>query len=568
MTPGKRAPRLARARRASRGAVSVMAVMLIVSVAFVALLSIDVGHVFMRQRQLQNMVDMAALSGAQQLKLAADASQQGAAVLDTVRTIGSQNGYAAGTALGCASAASGGADAMTACLGVWDPAYNSAGDTVRHFNAAYDATRLSPNAVRVQATQTVPILFMIPGGRSRQLHAEAIASGSPPVAAFSLGSGLLSFSSANSMLSFLLRNSVSFSAVDWQGLVNANVTLDQLRLKLGVGTVQDLLNASLTLQQFDALVLGAVGKDALLSTALGSPPTTLGASGASAAIRLADLIDLGVLAPAASSAAEVGLNVAQLLIAGAQIANKNSALTVPLTVPLPPGLGGVSASLTVIQPPVMAVGPARKLSSSPVTWQTTAHSAQVDLKLAVQLSTGPVSSLLGAELNLPLHITAADATADLTQLQCAAAPADRRATLHVNTSLVTACLTDGCKGGEVTVGKASALTIPLLDLVAIDNPRNGSTAGSDVTLAPGGHTQVGTANPIGGVLSQVLALQVAAKVAGLTVLPPIDLGPVLAPVGTALDAFLPTLLGNLGLQLGTADLWMHNIDCNNAELVY
>ncbi len=49
------------------------------------------------------------------------------------------------------------------------------------------------------------------------------------------------------------------------------MTLDQLRLKLGVGTVSELLNARLTLQQFDALVLGAAGKDALLNTALGSP---------------------------------------------------------------------------------------------------------------------------------------------------------------------------------------------------------------------------------------------------------------------------------------------------------
>ncbi|MNF01350.1 hypothetical protein D3C80_2003280 [compost metagenome] len=49
---------------------------------------------------------------------------------------------------------------------------------------------------------------------------------------------------------------------------------------------------------------------------------------------------------------------------------------------------------------------------------------------------------------------------------------------------------------------------------------------------------------------------------------PIDLGPLLAPVGAALDALIPPLLASLGIQLGTADLWVHSIDCNNAELVY
>lgn len=563
MTSGRRRPS---ARQ--RGAVSTVAVILTVTLVFAALVSIDVGHVFFRQRQLQNMVDLAALSGAQQLKLATDAAAQGAGVLSTVQNIGSQNGYPSGIAMGCANVAAGGADAMTACLGVWDPAYTSGADTARHFNAAYDATRLSPNAVRVQATQTVPILFVFPGGKSRQLHAEAIASGSPPVAAFSLGSGLLAFNSANSLLGLLLGNSVNFSAADWQGLLDASVTLDQLRLKLGVGTVAELLNTRLTLQQFDALVLGAAGKDALLTTALGSPPTQLGLSGASANMTLAQLIDLGVLAPAASSAAEVGLNVANLLLAGAQLANGNAALTVPVTGTLPAGLGGLSVKLRVIQPPVMAVGPARKVGDSPATWQTTAHTSQVGLALGASVNTGVVN------LNVPLYVEAARADASLTSLQCAAAPADRRATLHVTPSLVNACLANaagtGCAGGAVKIGTVSLVLFPLLDVWAYDNPQQAAGAGTDVTLAPGGHAQIGSGDPVGGVLQNLLKLQLEARLLGSPYLG-VDLSivtPVLALLGTALDSVLVPLLGSLGLQLGTADLWLHNIDCNNAELVY
>ncbi|MGN5480341.1 pilus assembly protein TadG-related protein [Cupriavidus basilensis] len=80
----------------SEGAVSTMAVILTATVVFAALLSIDVGHVFFRQRQLQDMVDLAALSGAQQLKLATTATQQSAGVLGTVQNIGRQNGYPSG----------------------------------------------------------------------------------------------------------------------------------------------------------------------------------------------------------------------------------------------------------------------------------------------------------------------------------------------------------------------------------------------------------------------------------------------------------------------------------------
>lgn len=555
---------LPRTRRCARGAVSVMAALLIATVAIAALVSIDVGHVFMRQRQLQNMVDLAAMSAAQQLKRADSAANLNAAVLGTVSNIGAGNGYPAGIGMGCAEAAGGGADAMTACVGVWDPA--TAGP--RHFNAAYNPATVSPNAVRVQATQTVPILFVFDGGSGRQLFAESIASGSPPVAAFSLGTGLLDVNSANSLLSVLLGSSVQLSAADWQGLVDANVTLDQLRIRANVGTVNQLLNTALSLRDFYALVLGAAGRDALLNTMLGSPPTTLGAGGAGVAVSLAQLLKLDVLAPAASSAVEAGLSVAQLLLAGAQVARGDTALALPVTVQLPAGLGGLSASVQVIQPPVMAVGPARKLTESPATWQTSARSAQVEVALAATVSSGPISGLLGLQLNVPLHISAAEARADLTSLQCAAAPADRRATVHVTPSLISACLTNQCAGGKVTIGTASALLYPLIKLVVVDNPKQRNAAGTDITLAPGGHAQVGTANPIGGIFSQVLALQVTPEVLGVPIPLPLDLSAVLVPLGTALDAILPSVLAQAGIQLGTADLWVHSIDCNNAELVY
>jgi uncharacterized membrane protein len=51
-----------------------------------------------------------------------------------------------------------------------------------------------------------------------------------------------------------------------------------------------------------------------------------------------------------------------------------------------------------------------------------------------------------------------------------------------------------------------------------------------------------------------------------------DLAPVIAPVlalvGTTLDAVLSPLLGVLGIQLGYADIKLLSLDCDAVELVY
>ncbi|GAB7547974.1 TadG family pilus assembly protein [Cupriavidus sp. 8B] len=567
---------VAKRRRGQRGAIGVLGALLLVTIAIGALVSIDVGHVFYRQRQLQKIADMAALAGAQQLKQAAAAGTVSANVLSATQSAGAQNDYAGTATANCSAAGSSDADGMRVCLGVWDPAYSTGGDTARHFNAGYDTTKLSANAVQVVVTQTVPILFVIPGSASRQLRAEAIANASPPVASFSIGSGLLDVNTGSSVLGNLLGTTVQLSVLDWQGLLNTSVTLDQLRLKLGVGTIDDLLKTSLSIQQFYALVLGAAGKDSLLSTALGSPPTQLGLSGVKANVGLGQLLNLGVLAPAASSAADVALNVAQLLMLGAQVANGNSAIQVKLPSIDVAGLTSIGAQLYVVQPPVMAVGPVRQLSNG--TWQTTAHTASVGLRLDVGANIG-VASLVGVGINLPLYVEVAAATASLQGIQCAAAKADCRATLGVNTGLVKACLAaasgSGCASGPVTlVDTGINLVGTGVSIIASGSPRTSALGvnSSTVNLAPGTTTRVGTPQALTGVLVDVvgnLNLTVAVKLLWRDLLNvQLPLAGLLTPLFSALDGLLGPLLGALGIQLGYADIWMHGIDCNNAELVF
>lgn len=146
-----------------RGTVSLMAALLIAAIGVAALVSLDVGFVFYTQRQLQKLVDVAALSGAQQLKSADDQATTNANVLSSVTSAAAQNGYTKAVANDCTTAVAGAADGVRTCLGLWDPANPANGDSTRHFDPGYPATTVSANAVRVQATLTVPLLFMFQG---------------------------------------------------------------------------------------------------------------------------------------------------------------------------------------------------------------------------------------------------------------------------------------------------------------------------------------------------------------------------------------------------------------------
>jgi uncharacterized membrane protein len=562
-------------RPRQRGAISLMAALLIVTIGAAALVSIDVGFVFYSQRQLQKLVDVAALSGAQQLKRADDLASTSANVLASVTAAAAQNGYSKGVASDCSTTAAGAADAMHSCLGLWDPANPSNGDSVRHFNPNYTAATVSANAVRVQATLTVPVLFMFQGGQSRQLHAEAIAAASPPAASFTLGSGLLNVSSGNGLLSLLLGNSVNLSVADWSGLVGANVTLEQLRLQAGVGTVDQLLNTSLSIQDFYALVLGAAGQSALLNAALGSPATQLGLNGIGTTVTLGKMLDLGVLTPAASSAAEVGLNVASLLTTAAYVARGTSAVDLS-TLNVQTALGSIGGSMYIIQPPKVAVGPAWQLPDG--SWKTTATTAQVGLKLAAQISL-PLA-VANVNLNLPLWLQIAEAKGDLTNIQCAAATADRRATVNVSTSAVQACLGNaggtGCSNGPVDIADVQVLG-PLIDTKVIGQPTTqyGQPApGSSFVLAPGGSATTSSSTVLGDTVTNVfnglnptLSLDVL-QLDVLNITPAALLAPLLTPLTALVDQLVSKLTSLLGISIANADLWLNGVDCNNAELVY
>lgn len=545
-------------------------VVLLATIGMAALVSIDVGHVFYRQRQLQSVADMAALAAAQQLRRADTNAAMTERALAAAQASAGQNGFTGAARQDC-GASPVGEDGMAVCAGVWDPNDAAAPADGRHFRGSFDPARLSPNAVRVVVSQTVPILFGLPGGDGRRLRAEAIGNASPPVASFSVGSGLLNFESSRSALALLLGNTISLSAADWQGLVDTRVTLDQLRLEAGLGTVDELLNADLSLSRFYALVLRAANKESLLNAILGGMPGIIDARALAAGLSVGRVLDLGVLAPAMSSAADVGLNVAELLMLAAQVANKGAAVDLAGAVPLLPG---TQLALQIVEPPRMAVGPVRASSTDPMGWETTARTSQVDL--GVRLNLG--GEILGGSLisvNLPLRVQLGTAHSALTGMRCAAARSDRRATLNTVTTAATVCLArddlSQCATSDVVVTNLAGIKItasPQQQTI----PGNGMTS----TLAPGEQTSTASQGQLAA-LVESLARNLDVKLIVAPVgIPIVNLDLKLGGIVSALNSVIfgllgPTLdglLAALGIQLSNADLWVHDVDCDNTRLVY
>ncbi len=563
-----------RTRAQSRGGVSILMVVLLATIGMAALVSIDVGHVFYRQRQLQSVADMAALAAAQQLRRADSNAAMTGRALAAAQASAGQNGFT-GTAREDCSASPGGEDGMAVCAGVWNPNDAAAPADGRHFRGSFDPARLSPNAVRVVVSQTVPILFGLPGGDARRLRAEAIGNASPPVAAFSVGSGLLNFESSRSALALLLGNAISLSAADWQGLVDTRVTLDQLRLEAGVGTVDELLNADLSLTRFYELVLRAAGKESLLNAMLGGMPANLDARALAAGLTVGKVVDLGVLAPAMSSAADVGLNVAEMLMLAAQVANKGAAVDLAGAVPLLPG---TQLALSIVEPPQMAVGPVQRSSTDPMGWKTTARTSQVDLGIQLSLGASVPGYTLSkpASLKLPLRVEVGSAQSALTGLRCAAARSDRRATLQTVTTTATVCLARDGDLSQCADTDVELAYVPLVIAVTASPRKQTATVGSTTsTLAPGDQTAVASQGQLAA-LVESLARNLDLKVTIAPNLIPITLDLKLGAVASALGSVLFSVLGPaldgvlaaLGIQLSNADLWVHDVDCDNTRLVY
>lgn len=385
-------PRFAKRQR---GAIGLAAVLTLALAVVFGLLAVDGGRLYVEQRKLQRVVDMAALEAAGQSATCNGIGPQ-AATLATVSA--TRNGFSSGS----------GRTLATTCGSV-----TTGAASLRSFSA----NPAVATAIRVVATSDVPtsiaagIRSLVAGEAipaTTQLRAQAVAAAPlPPRAMLRLRSTLATMDSRKSaLLNALidpLGGRVTLDAVGWQGIANTDIKLldflDQLAIdvNVGAGHYDELLAKNIKatdLIRAAATVLSRSGAAADVVTNLGR--VVVGADNTTL-IQLGDILDLKNGTSAAGL--DASLKAIDLVQAAVMLAAKNSAAVAQIPLNL---LGLVTGTirLKVIEPEQLsAIG-------NPATDEIQVHTAQVRALLSLDLPVlNTITGLANAVLSLATPLT-------------------------------------------------------------------------------------------------------------------------------------------------------------------
>lgn len=585
-------------RERQRGAIGVMAAATLLLALICLALVVDTGRLYFEQRKLQRVADMAALEAATQGGMCG--SQLATDIQGYVTASAAKNGFVPGAG-----------DTLVGTLGTvsFAAGYGSA-QSQRVFNAGGDLA----DSVRVQATHSVPsslvlnVASLFSGASSTTvLNAQAVAR-RPALAGISAGSGVLSLDSSNSpllnaLLGGLLGTSLNLDVVTYQGIAGANVSLlalsQQLKaagVNLELGKIDSLLGANVTAAQLlqamvnaaDASQLAGVNT-ALLRTALATinVPT--------AQLTLGQI--LSVVAPDSvrDTALSAGVNMLDLLMATALVANKSHAVNLDLK---GKSIAGVvpTVKLWVISPPTIAYGYPGKDSAG--NWRTVAKNAQVELEV------GADANLLGlnlVSLALSLKVGVAQGYAALDTIQCGgvgkpvtvnvkARPGVASASLDANVSLLSGAsgslvgvtitnTSTGATGSSASTSTQFAVPGEQSISFSVSSPTDlpsavkrvqsplGSSLGAGLTsLANSLTIKVEAGGNCKNILSWLLCAlsSLVSSIAQLA----LDLTGALGALVTALgQQLIDPLLSLLGIQTGILDVRLIDLQTGGAELL-
>lgn len=415
-----------------RGSMTIAAVFAVL-VAAVLLGVLQLGYGAYMKREMQKAADLAALSAVQVLNLGASADCARAAAAGHASALANlPNILDTFTA----------ADLAVTCH-VWDPARADASG-MHVFDAAggqaYNAVRVT---VRKQLTN------LVPGVGGVTASAAAVATRTPPVAAFTVGSRLLRLERGG-LLSQLLATAGAtpsqLDVLDAAGLLNVRITpaglLEALGLPLsaatGVGTPEQLaaLN-TMTLGQVLNATLTVVDKQntasadvALLRNAIN---TVLAVMPLNLPVKLfgdGGVLDVHAVGGDASAALQAEVNARNLLETALVIANGSNLINLGLSVPLL----GLDARVRVVEPPSVGVG------------GVGAQAISAGLRVYLRVNTsniplvGPLlSTTLNTRVDLPIIIGVAQATGTLRKL-CEAPLKENQAVIDVTSAAASVCL--------------------------------------------------------------------------------------------------------------------------------
>jgi uncharacterized membrane protein len=449
--------------------------------------------------------------------------------------------------------------------------------------AAQDALA---NAVRVTTGSRVDHAFL-PG--SSAMDAAAVG-GNDAQAGIGVGSSLTKFNSSTSPLNTILgtMGGVNLTAGSYDSLLGADVALGDVWANLGLGSADEVFNGEVSARDAADAMITALNNDGSPSsvaaaTALGSTTGTLSTT---ATFSFADLMDANVGSP--NEVAGTRVNVLQLFTMMVSAANGNNLVTADLPVTVP-GVAKVTMNMGLIEPPKIAVGPARQDALG--AWKTKAETAQVRMMLNLELSNTLTVAGQAMTVNLPIYVDAGGATGELRSIDCVTPFDSSPVGVHVATSassgyvgqVSNASLTGGSvvvlpatvvdKPGLLTATATASYTVAAQQSdLTFTGPFDQPPAPSTVTPKTRPPQTVGAASPSLDELTTNLNVTVVpAAGAGLlvnAVLVAAQIKGMLTPVIQALDTSLLDKLAGmpLGFTFGGADVTNTSLNCHLRRL--
>jgi uncharacterized membrane protein len=446
------------------------------------------------------------------------------------------------------------ARAVRAELGVVDESKYTPADPGAIFTPITPDAGGIPNAIRVSATTTVD--FAIHGGSGSAVRTAIARADSS--ACFAVGSYALNLDSSKSLLlNWLINDALNLSAISYTGLANANISLHRLALAMGLGTTDELLklkNVSLnSLFSASATALSQDGGEAADVTLLNQL-----ASASFSGLAHIDFSDLVSIDSGSGSALATSLNVLDLVAGSAFLANGTNALSIPSITAGVPNVGSVTASLHVIQAPVVKCGHVgTQVSTSQITLDVNSTLTNVGLLGMTASSTAS------------FHVDVAKATGTLTKIVCGN-PEGIDVSVASSLSQLASSLDTDLKLLSVVVahvdGDVGTLAPAATSTVSIRIPPNSYgqpvSSGSGVVVP-----QMASGNLSGHVLG-TLPLGVTGSSILTSVYSSI-VTPTLNPLTTNLNSIVNGPLSKLlGTEFGGADVFaVQKPSCNEVALV-
>ncbi|HWU18871.1 MAG TPA: TadG family pilus assembly protein [Devosia sp.] len=525
--------------------------------AVVAAFAVDAGGLYYERRAVQNGVDLAALEAASSAATAqstAHKSLQNAGLMTAASLAG-----------------------LTVVTGRYDP--NPAVAAANRFVA-----NASPiNAVQVSFSKPGTLYFANGWAEPPTISATAIATVTPQVA-FSVGSRLAKVEGGaiNGLLNGLLGTNISLTALDYNGLVGAQVDLfaflDKLAIRLGVsvGTYNDLLA-----MRADHGQLAMALADLLTGTQRTAMLKLANAAGHNGTLPIGKLLQLGGLGDfdigtGAANGLFTKISALDLLSASASLSDGKHQVNVGINLNVP-GLLGLTTTVAVGEPPQggswYAIGPL----------QTVVRTAQVRARIVAKLKLDLLGLLPIVDVNLPLYLEAAHSEAIASAATCpTSASPHGSATILARPGALRLILgevnenTFGAFNSVPNIGVATLirLNIILANITVTAAARAEIAQGTPVALnfsstdiAAGTIKSAKTSTIVSSLMGSLLgSLKLTVIGIGLDLITGL-LSALLTPLGPVLDPVIAGLLNAVGVSIGEADVKVYGVRCTHPVLV-